>query len=119
MLDKRARIRNSREYRHVFENGKRVSGRCLIVYYRRNAGDNHRFGFITNKRIGIAVIRNRIKRQLRAIVRKYQGQLINQYDIVLVARAGTGKSSFAELERDYIAIVKKAGLFAGNTDNNN
>jgi len=119
MLDKKARIRTSREYRNVFEKGKRFSGRFLIVYYVENALNDNRFGFITNKKIGIAVIRNRIKRQLRAIVRKYQGQVRTKHDIVLVAKAGIGKSSFEGMEKDYISIMKKAGLFARNANNIN
>ncbi|MDD2510009.1 MAG: ribonuclease P protein component [Syntrophomonas sp.] len=119
MLDKKTRIRTGKEYRNVFEKGKRFSGRYLIMYYLENAAENNRFGFITNKKVGMAVIRNRIKRQLRAIVRKYPGQVRKNHDIVLVARAGIGKTSFEGIEKDYIFIMKKAGLFAKTANNTN
>ncbi len=119
MLEKKARIRTSKEYKNVFALGKRFSGRFLIMYYiKRKPGEN-RFGFITNKKIGKAVIRNKVKRRLRAIVRKYRKAVTAKYDVILVARANIGKGSFQEIEKDYVTIMKKAGLFAKNIDTDN
>jgi ribonuclease P protein component len=70
-----------------------------------------RLGVITASRIGNAVLRNRTRRLLRETFRLHQHELTAPVDLVLVARSGLVGKPFAEVEKDFLTMLRKAGLF--------
>jgi ribonuclease P protein component len=67
-----------------------------------------RFGFTVTKKIGGAVVRNRVRRRLRAAVGALPPDLARPgHDYVLIARAGAVTSSFAHLQRDLVAAFAR------------
>lgn len=71
---------------------------------------NRRIGFITSKKIGNAVTRNRVKRLLREIYRLNKSSLCSNIDLVIIAKKSAGELSFHQMEREIIALWKKMGL---------
>ena len=69
-----------------------------------------RAGFVTSRRIGGAVVRNRVRRRLREIVRRHQHEIIPGLWIVLVARAAAAQASSAALEDEWLRLVKRASI---------
>jgi ribonuclease P protein component len=68
-----------------------------------------RFGFTVTKRLGNAVVRNRIRRRLRESVRKIApGAARGGMDYVLVARSAAATRDFAELCRDLDRALARA-----------
>ena len=110
MLQKEARIRKGREYQQVYQEGKRVAGRYIIIYCKKNQGSVNRFGIVTSKKVGHAVVRNRIKRQLRALARSITDKIQGKIDIVVVARPSIKGCTYEMIERDFLLIMKKARL---------
>jgi ribonuclease P protein component len=96
-LQRRNRLSRSRDFDAVYQHGRSVSTRFLTLWaYERNepVGDP-RLGFAVPKAVGNAVIRNRIKRQLREIVRgRLEGApALNDY--VLIVRPGLPEAAEA------------------------
>lgn len=111
MLNRESRIRKGKEYQEVFRKGKRVAGRYIIVFYLENrCCPAKRFGIVTSKKIGGAVTRNRAKRQLREIARNIKEKIKGNYDIVVVARPAIKECLYKNLEKDFLVVMKKAGL---------
>lgn len=111
MLKKEWRIRSNKDFRRIYRAGKAVPGKYLVVFKRENGIGRTRFGFSVSKKVGNAVVRNRRKRLLREISRRYQDSVKEGYDIIVVARAvGKRDLSFQELEKDYLKLLKKGGL---------
>jgi ribonuclease P protein component len=111
MLKKEWRVRSNKDFRRIYRAGKAVPGKYLVVFKKENGIDKTRFGFSVSKKIGNAVVRNRRKRLLREISRKYSGYIKKGFDIIVIARAVEDKKlSFKELEKDYFRLLKKGGL---------
>lgn len=72
MLAHPNRITRGDDYRRISRRGLRVGARGLVVLgeLRTDATAPTRFGFIITKRVGAAVIRNRLRRRLKAISRE-------------------------------------------------
>ena len=68
MLPSAHRLRASDEFRSVVRGGVRVGRHTLVVHARASSGLPSRAGFVVSKAVGNAVIRNRVKRQLRHLV---------------------------------------------------
>lgn len=70
--------------------------------------DATRFGFIVSKAVGGAVLRNRIRRQLKAITYALVPQLPAGVDIVIRANPAAASASFSELDADVGNCVARA-----------
>ena len=70
MLPKAHRILKGDDFRRVIRSGKRFNTRYAAVHIATGRSDVSRFGFIVSKRVGGAVVRNRIKRRLSELVRR-------------------------------------------------
>jgi ribonuclease P protein component len=89
-VQRRNRLSRSRDFDTVYRQGRSVSTRFLTLYWfsRDEQAGDPRLGFAVPKSVGNAVVRNRIKRQLRDIVRGRLERLPQVNDYVLVVRPG-------------------------------
>jgi ribonuclease P protein component len=91
--------------------GSRVS-RLIVMKTLANDMEHSRCGLVVSRRVGKAVVRNRVRRRLREILR--QIQLKPGWDIVFIARAGAAGAGYAEIEKDVRALLAEANLIAGD-----
>lgn len=83
-------------------------GKYLIMFIVQNHGQEQRFGIVTSKKIGNAVIRNRAKRQIREVIRKNLTGIPKGYDVVVVARYNVKEATFELIESDLKRLIRKA-----------
>lgn len=89
---------------------------CLIANWRPLAlGAIPRLGLVVSKKVGGAVVRNRARRLLREAYRLHQHDFVQAVDLVLVARPSIAGRGFAEVERDFLATLRRARLSKGLT----
>jgi ribonuclease P protein component len=96
-LQRRNRLSRSRDFDAVYRHGRSVTTRFLTLYWfqREEQIGEPRLGFAVPRAVGNAVVRNRIKRQLREIVRaKLEGKPPSN-DYVLVVRQGLPEAAEA------------------------
>ncbi len=106
-----ARLKQGRDFARVRREGERLVNGCVIANWRRlPAGTGSRLGVITAGKIGGAVVRNRARRLLRESFRLHQHDLAQAVEVVLVARPSIAGKDFSDVERDFLTILRKAGL---------
>jgi ribonuclease P protein component len=110
-LGRASRLAQNRDFVRVRQAGDRLAQGCLIANWQKlPAGTRSHLGVVTSKKIGGAVQRNRARRLLRESFRLHQFDLAQPVDIVLVARNSIAGKGLAEVERDYLLALKRAGL---------
>ena len=80
------RLRKRKEFLRVSRDGKRISDRHFILRYVLNDDDRPRLGIIISKKVGNAVMRNRIKRIVREFYRYNRHRLGIPLDLVVIAQ---------------------------------
>jgi ribonuclease P protein component len=105
------RIKQGRDFQRAKSEGKRAVSGCLILNWLPLAPNTPiRLGVITSKKVGNAVARARARRLLREAFRLNQLRLTQPLDLVLVARLSIVGKSFAEVEKDLLQGLRRAGL---------
>jgi ribonuclease P protein component len=97
------------DFKKVFESGPKFSSKYLVVYARPNGLPFSRLGLSVSKKIGKAVVRNRIRRLLREALRKHLMEKSVRYDFVLVARSSSVQASFADFSREMSRVFADLG----------
>jgi ribonuclease P protein component len=127
---KRRRLTHPSEFDQVKRNGRVRHGTFMFLtvldlgaspapnappggdYQTLGKERSFRTGFVTPRRIGGAVVRNRVRRRLREIVRKHQQQILDRRWIVTVARPPAARASYGELEDEWLRLAKRASILA-------
>ncbi len=96
-MTRRNRLSRSRDFAAVYRNGRSVSTRYLTLYsFTRPDGEGEgepRLGLAVSRQVGGAVVRNRVKRQLRVCFDEFRARLAPDRDYVLVVRPGLAEAS--------------------------
>jgi len=101
---KHLRLLHRAEFRRVYEGGERRSTPLCTVFFRLNGLEHSRLGITAPKRLGSAVLRNRIKRRLREVFRLNGKAIAKGWDIVLNPRLGAAKVEFTILAREILRL---------------
>lgn len=104
------------DFARVHESSRWVNGGVLGMKSCANGLLVARYGFIVSKRVGKAVVRNRIKRRLREIMRRVE--LKTGVDIIISVRAQVVLVKFAALQAMVINLLARNGLLVENDKEN-
>lgn len=113
----RERLRKTADFNRVYSNGRRVAHSSLVLIFDASPTELTRLGLSVGKRIGGAVVRNRVKRLLREAFRLNKYRLKKGYDILLVARKGVEDLTFREMEVQVLGLFRRGGLLTEATEN--
>ena len=110
-LSRLSRLAQSRDFSRVRQTGQRLVLGCLIANWNRlPEGVPPKLGVVTSKKIGGAVERSRARRLLRESFRLHQHELAEPVELVLVARNSIAGKSLAGVEKDFLAVLRRASL---------
>ena len=104
---------HSLKLNHIFQRLYRTSGQAngyLVLYARKNRTDTNRVGITVGKKLGHAVVRNRVRRRLREVYRLNEDKFQAGWDIVVVARTRAIYADFGQLTDAYMTAAQKAGI---------
>ena len=82
----------------------------MVLSALKTSEPGNRVGLITSRRIGNAVMRNRVRRRLREIVRLCRPRLNDGFWIVLIARRPAALAEFKEIEREWLSLARRASI---------
>jgi ribonuclease P protein component len=113
-VQRRNRLSRARDFDAVYRQGRSSSTRYLVLYwFARADGAEPRLGIAVPRKVGGAVVRNRLKRQLRELWRARDGGPPG-HDYVLIARPGLAEAAEAQgyewLDARVAEVLQKAAL---------
>lgn len=103
-------IRSAVDFQLIQGQSRTRAHPALLLRYRRNELGRTRFGISTGRRVGNAVIRNRVRRRLRECLRSLSAQIEPGWDILVVARMPAAEAPQAQLEEILAKLTQQAGL---------
>lgn len=102
------RMQSSKEFDRVRREGIVISGQYLVFSgIRLSPQAQRRIGLIVSRRIGNAVTRNRIKRQLREIYRRHRAEIITGLQLVIIVRQLATHAKYLDIESEFLRFLPR------------
>ncbi|MGZ0712202.1 ribonuclease P protein component (plasmid) [Coraliomargarita sp. W4R53] len=111
MLARPNRLTRGAEYKAVVRRGRRCAGSHTVTYVTTaSLASPTRFGFIVSRQVGGAVVRNTVRRRLKAVCAESLDSLQPGNDIVIRALPSAANASFADLREEVArCLTRRAG----------
>lgn len=102
------RISGQKRHSQIHREGSSAANRLLVIRYLANGLDHSRFAYVVSKRVGNAVVRNRVKRRLREAVRIRS--LNGGWDAVFIGRRGIERATFRDVDRAVGNLLRRSRI---------
>ena len=99
------RIVRGSEYRAAYDTGLKFHSERFVLFAKANTLGHHRLGLTVSRKVGGAVVRNRVKRLFREIFRRSGAEIHPSFDIVLNAKRGCAGAGYRELQAEFLAVM--------------
>jgi ribonuclease P protein component len=110
-LARASRVTANRDFMRIRQEGQRLAQGCMVANWSvLPEGARPKLGVVTSRKIGGAVQRTRARRLLRESFRLHQHEFAQPVELVLVARNSIAGKQFADVEKDFLAALNRAGL---------
>ena len=91
-------LKKNTDFNRIINTTKSLKSYNFIIYIEKNTNDNYHFGISVGKKIGTAVVRNRIKRQIKNIIDEKSYK--NDFNCIIIVKRGILNLSFLEMKKE-------------------
>lgn len=109
-MKRRFRVRSRGEFQRIYKEGRSFANRAAVLYVLPGGEGASRAGFAAGRKLGGAVIRNRVRRRLREAVRLLWARVKPGAVTVFIARPPAKDMPFKELSTRVAELIQRAGL---------
>ncbi len=104
-------LRKQKDFNRVYNHGKSKGSKFVVVIYRKNRLDYTRTAFVSSKKVGNSVQRNRSRRLMRESFSSFKDRIMPGYDIIFVARSTINEAGTDDVAKSMFGAVRSCGLF--------
>lgn len=106
-MKKKEIIQKSSEFNRIIKKRNGISNKLFIVNIEPKSYENPKFGITFVKKIGNAVTRNRLKRQVKNIIDNNKNKILNNNDYIIIIKKEAVDKKYFELEESLTKIFIK------------
>lgn len=111
-MKKKYRIKKNDEFQEVFKQGTSVANRQFVIYVLNKPEQAYfRIGLSVSKKIGKAVVRNRVKRYVRQVFHEERDRIQTGKDYVIIARVPVATMEYEEVKKSLLHVLRRANVF--------
>ena len=113
-MNKQYRVKKNQEIENILKEKKYVSNQYFSIYKKITPKTSHfRYAISVGKKLGNAVVRNRIKRQIRACLNELSIDLMLNTDVFIIAKVKILDLSYQEMLKQLEYLLKKHKIIKG------
>ncbi len=109
-LKKSEILKSKRDFNFVYQKGRSYANHAMVIYILNDERYNGKVGFAAGKKLGCAVVRNRVKRLLRESYRLNKNLLRKDRALIVVGRKALIDAKCDEVQKEFLNLCRKAGI---------
>ena len=102
-------IKKDKQFRYIYSRGKSFANKKLVVYYIKSNDEKLKIGISISKKVGKAVVRNRLRRLIKENIR-LTTNIKTGYSMVILARVGADDLNFQTMRSSINHLLKRCDL---------
>ena len=102
-------IKKDKQFRYIYSRGKSFANKKLVVYYIKSNDEKLKIGISISKKVGKAVVRNRLRRLIKENIR-LNTKIKTGYSMIFLARVGADDLDFQNMKSSINHLLKKCDL---------
>ena len=106
-MKKKDIVKSNILFNEIIQKGRRVSNKYFVICSVQKEEKENKFGIAVGKKVGKAVIRNKIKRQIRNIITNNAKLFPNFHNYIIICKKEVLNLKFGDMEKNLINLVKK------------
>ncbi len=100
-------IKDQKLFNNIIRNGKFIKNNFFVIYNIRKENDQINYGIAVSNKLGKAVVRNKLKRQTRAIIDNHRNLFKNGHNYIIMIRKGSVGAEYKDLDRALVELLEK------------
>ena len=101
-------VKKNRDFSRIIKNNRPIKSNLFVIYLEKNTNDIYKFGISASKKVGNAVTRNRVKRQIKTILDKNTYK--NNFNCIIIIKKDIIDKSFDEMSKDLNILINKLNI---------
>lgn len=111
-MKKKNILKENKEYSRIINNEKPIKTKLYNIYLDKENYQTYEFGFSVGKKIGNAVTRNKIRRQLKSIIDKKN--YLNNFKCIIMVKKPILNSTYQEMEDEMLKVIDTLNILKQN-----
>ena len=106
-MKKREIVKSNILFNNIINNGKRISNKYYVICFLSSDDEINKYGIAVGKKVGNAVTRNKVKRQIRNIVDNNKKLFKNYYNYIIICKKEVLNLSFQSMNDELVKLINK------------
>ena len=106
-MNKEKILQKSEDFSNIISEGQKLKNKYFSVYYKEN--EKTHYGITVPKKVGHAVVRNKLKRQIKNIITKNEKTIQPYYNYVIIVKETSLTIDYEGLTINLLELMKKVG----------
>jgi len=102
-------IKSHQEFTEIIKKERYLKNKNFTIYIRKGKYTYPHFGIAVSKKLGNAVMRNKLKRRMRVILDEYKKTLKGNQDYIIIMKENTKNITFQELQISFQEVMNRNG----------
>ena len=100
-------LKNNKDFNSIISTRKSIKDNNVVIYFRKNNLNIYRIGISAGTKLGNAVVRNHLKRQIRTICDIHKNKYAKGYDYIIIVRKSCLNINFSDISESIYNILTK------------
>ena len=117
-MKKENRLKKRKEFAYIFKKGESLGSRHIVLTFVPSKLKKYKVGFSCGKKVGKAVVRNKVKRRIKEAVYIYRDLLKSGYNYIFVGKQNSSFATFEEIKQEVEFLLNKMSENTGSNEKN-
>lgn len=108
-MKKKDVLKSNELFNNIIKDGKRVSNKYFVICFEQKEFLKNNYGIAVGKKVGNAVTRNKVKRQVRNIITNNITLFPNYHNYIIICKRDVLTISYKEMEENLIKLLNNIG----------